>query len=285
MGLRSSGGRCAVGGRSVGARSAGGAASRVAGVAAGVAAARPRAAPALRPCCPRAAACRARSRTAPGVRRPVPGVLPLCGRAPARALSPGAGASASMKGAWVGPLRTGPSGLGDTAAFNPRGRRTVREACGASRTVARAGPAPHRPSYRPAHARRTPYRTLVALRSTRPAARPRPARPPGNRSPAGPGRGPGPRSDARPSAVGCPVDARRKHVGCALDTRRSPPSSNSPRSGAKCPVSAAASRAAAEGDPDGHRPVRKLSVPTEGCPPLHENGRISTVPLMLFVRL
>lgn len=29
-----------------------------------------------------------------------------------------------MGAAWVGPLRTGTSGLGDTAAFNPRGRRS-----------------------------------------------------------------------------------------------------------------------------------------------------------------
>lgn len=32
--------------------------------------------------------------------------------------------SASMGAAWVGPLRTGTSGLGDTAASFPRGRRT-----------------------------------------------------------------------------------------------------------------------------------------------------------------
>jgi hypothetical protein len=39
-----------------------------------------------------------------------------------------------MSPAWVGPLRTGTSGLGDTAAPFPAGGGPVRETRGASRT-------------------------------------------------------------------------------------------------------------------------------------------------------
>lgn len=40
-----------------------------------------------------------------------------------------------MGRAWVGPLCTGTSGLGDAAAFIPAGGGAVREVNGASRTV------------------------------------------------------------------------------------------------------------------------------------------------------
>ncbi|AYG81554.1 hypothetical protein DWB77_03705 [Streptomyces hundungensis] len=69
-----------------------------------------------------------------GAAGPVAAALPTCGRAPGRALSPVPQGSASMCGAWVGPLR-GSSGLGDTAASIPAGGGPVREANSASRTV------------------------------------------------------------------------------------------------------------------------------------------------------
>ncbi|GAA2901253.1 hypothetical protein GCM10010524_36430 [Streptomyces mexicanus] len=61
-------------------------------------------------------------------------VLPLCGRAPVRALSSGHPGSGSM--VVRGSARcTGSSGLGDTAVSIPAGGGTVREANSASRTT------------------------------------------------------------------------------------------------------------------------------------------------------
>ncbi|GAB1328850.1 hypothetical protein ACE1SV_31890 [Streptomyces sennicomposti] len=70
------------------------------------------------------------------------GVLPMCGRAPVRALYSGHRGSDSMVSR--GSARcTGSSGLGDTAAYIPAGGGPVREANSASRTVRcrRAAPA------------------------------------------------------------------------------------------------------------------------------------------------
>jgi hypothetical protein len=64
-----------------------------------------------------------------------PAVLRACGRAPVRALFSDTWRERFHGDAWVGPLRTGSSGLGDAAAFIPAGGGPVREVMGASRTV------------------------------------------------------------------------------------------------------------------------------------------------------
>ncbi|GAA3819400.1 hypothetical protein GCM10023083_61010 [Streptomyces phyllanthi] len=63
-------------------------------------------------------------------------MLPLCGRAPVRALFSSHGWSASM-GVRGSARCTGSSGLGDTAAYIPAGGGTVRGANSASRTARR----------------------------------------------------------------------------------------------------------------------------------------------------
>ncbi|QDY77655.1 hypothetical protein FQU76_15245 [Streptomyces qinzhouensis] len=137
-----------------------------------------------------------------------------------------------MRTAWVGPLRSGTSGLGDTAAFNPRGRRTVREACGASRTVvsgrgsvrppvrtgvrgvgrSRAGPGAGRAPY--------PY-------GSRPAPEPRTCRRTGPNLPAPP-RTPGPPG---PPPYGCRIGSVPHPPGPAPG--RSPAVPHPPRTAAE----------------------------------------------------